>query len=157
MSNFVSDLMTGGLGSVIETVGKAASDLITTDKERLAAENEAKRIDAEVERAYLKDTDSARQVQIAALQQNDIFAKRFVYWFAIAWSLFAMAFFIAITYAPIPERNVRIADTILGFLIGTAIAQIFNFFLGTSLQSRNKDNTIPVSYTHLTLPTNREV
>lgn len=29
-----SDLLTGGVGSIIETVGKVAGDLITTDKER---------------------------------------------------------------------------------------------------------------------------
>ena len=34
------------------------------------------------------------------------------------------------------------ADTILGFLIGTAIAGIFNFFLGTTFRSQKKDETI---------------
>jgi len=38
-----------GIGSVIESVGKVASDLITTDKERMQLELEAKRIDQAID------------------------------------------------------------------------------------------------------------
>ena len=38
-----------GIGSVIESVGKVASDLITTDKERMELELEAKRIDQAID------------------------------------------------------------------------------------------------------------
>jgi hypothetical protein len=34
------------------------------------------------------------------------------------------------------------ADTILGFLLGTAIAGIFQFFYGSTQRSRDKDDTI---------------
>lgn len=98
--------------------------------------------DTALQEAYLADIDSARKMQIAALQQDDVFSKRFIYYFAIGWSLFAMAFFLATTFAAIPERNLRIVDTILGFLLGTAISSIFNFFLGTTQSSRKKDDTI---------------
>ena len=140
--SLISDVLTGGVGTVIETVGKLAGDLITTDKERLAAENESKRIDADIEKAYLADTDSARKMQVAALQQDDIFSKRFVYYFSIAWSLFVMGFMAVVTLTDIPERNASTVSTILGFLLGTAVASIFSFFLGTSRSSQYKDATI---------------
>ena len=140
--SIVSDLLTGGVGSLVETVVKGAGELITTDRERMAAQAEMERLGIQREQAYLADTDSARKMQIAALQQDDRFSKRFIYVFAIAWSLFAMVFFCLVTFATIPEKNVRLADTIIGFLIGTAIASIFNFFLGTTFRSQKKDDTI---------------
>ena len=140
--SLLSDLATGGVGTLIETVVTGASELVTTDKERLAAEAEMERLGIEREKAYLADTDSARKMQIAALQQDDLFAKRFIYGFAVFWSLFAMVFFCFVTFGEIPEKNLRMADTILGFLIGTAIAGIFNFFLGTTYRNQKKDDTI---------------
>lgn len=140
--SFLSDLLTGGAGTVVDAVVKGIDVLTTSDKERLAAENELERIGLEREQAYLQDTQSARDMQMAALQQDDLFSKRFVYWFAIVWSLFAMGFMLTITLADIPQDNLRMVDTILGFLLGTAIAGIFNFFLGTSVSSRRKDDTI---------------
>lgn len=43
-----------GIGTVIESVGKVASDLITTDKERLQLELEAKRIDQATDLAQME-------------------------------------------------------------------------------------------------------
>lgn len=140
--SLISDLMTGGVGSLVETVVKGADALFTSDKERMAADAEMERLGIQREEAYLKDTQSARQMQVAALQQDDLFSKRFIYGFAIFWSLFAMVFFVFVTFGEVPEKNLRMADTILGFLIGTAIAGIFNFFLGTTYRSQKKDETI---------------
>lgn len=140
--SLLSDLATGGVGTLIETVVKGASELVTTDKERLAAEAEMERLGIEREKAYLADVDSARRMQMEALKQDDLFAKRFVYWFAIAWSLFAMVFLLSTTFMDIPEKNIRTVDTVLGFLLGTAISSIFSYFLGTSYTSRRKDDTI---------------
>ena len=140
--SLITDLMTGGVGSLVETVVKGAGELITTDKERMAAEAEMGRLGIQREEIYLKDAQSAREMQAAALGQDDLFSKRFIYWFAIGWSVFSMVFFCLVTFTVVPEKNVRIADTILGFLIGTAIASIFNFFLGTTYRSQKKDETI---------------
>lgn len=43
-----------GIGTVIESVGKVASDLITTDKERIELELEAKRIDQATDLAQME-------------------------------------------------------------------------------------------------------
>jgi hypothetical protein len=136
MSNVITDLLTGGVGSVVESVVKSAGELFTSDSERLNAENESKRIDADIEKAYLADTDSARKMQIAALQQEDVFAKRFVYYFSIGWSVFAAAFMAVVTLIDIPKENMNSVNIILGFLLGTAVSSIFSFFLGTTKNSQ---------------------
>jgi hypothetical protein len=96
----------------------------------------------EVEKAYLQDTQSARNIQIAALQQDDIFSKRFIYYFAIFWAISAIVYIGAITFMDIPKDNVRFADTILGFLLGTIVAQIIAFFYGSSRSSQSKDSVL---------------
>ena len=140
--SLISDLLTGGAGTIVEAVVKGVGELVTTDKERLAAEHAMAELGVRREEAYLADTQDARHLQVAALHQDDRFAKRFIYWFAIAWSAFAMGFMLLITLVNIPSENLRMVDTILGFLLGSAIASIFNFFLGTSVSSRHKDDTI---------------
>jgi hypothetical protein len=96
----------------------------------------------ELEKAYLADRQSARDMQIAALGQSDLFAKRFIYYFAIAWSVFAMVYVGAITMFQIPTANVRFADTVLGFLLGTVVSGLMSFFYSSTISSKTKDNTI---------------
>jgi len=94
---------------------------------------------AKVEAANVAD---ARALQVAALQQEDLFSKRFIYYFATVWSVFAMVYFSFATFGTIPESGVRVADTILGVLIGTVITGFFNFFFGSSKGSKDKDAII---------------
>ena len=89
--------------------------------------------------AEVSDKASARAMQVAALQQSDEFSKRFIYNLTWFWSVFAIAYISGITFLDIPEANTRFADTILGFLLGTVIASIFQFFFGSSFGSRRKD------------------
>jgi hypothetical protein len=88
------------------------------------------------------DVDSARQMQVAALQQSDTFSKRFLYAYSTIWSIVCAAYIGFITFGSIPEANVRFADTILGFVLGTVIATMFNFFYGSSKGSQTKDTAI---------------
>ena len=104
----------------------------------------------EAARAYQKellqmayaDTANARSMQVEALKHGDKFSKRFVYYFATFWSI-AAAFYIAmITFGEIPAANVRFADTILGFILGTIIATIVQFFFGSSQGSKDKEEAL---------------
>lgn len=140
--SLLTDIATGGLSSLVETVTKSAGELFTSDAERLHAENEARKIEAEVEKAYLGDKDSARKMQAAALGQDDLFSKRFVYFFSAGWSIFAMIFMLTVTLSEVPKDNVSNVNIILGFLLGTAVASIFSFFLGSSQNNKSKDSTI---------------
>ena len=140
--SIIDDLATGGIGSIVKGVTDLAGDLITTDKERLAAEATLKELDIKEQEIYLGDKDSARKMQSAALGQDDIFSKRFVYYFIALWSLFAMIYLVCVTYMSIPKDNASNVSIILGFLLGTAVASIFSFLLGTTQANKTKDQTI---------------
>ena len=98
-------------------------------------EKEAELADVQM---HLTDVQNARGMQVAALGQEDMFSKRYVYYLASFWSVFAVVYVTAITFMTIPEAKVRFADTILGFVLGTVIATVMNYFLGTSKSSADK-------------------
>ena len=89
-----------------------------------------------------KNTADARAMQVAALNQDDKFAKRYVMYLATFWSVTAVVYIFLITFTFIPEMNIRFADTILGFLLGTVVATILNFFLGSSASSKEKTEVL---------------
>lgn len=121
--------------------GKIKLAQLEAENEQALMEFSLKERELELEAVKLEhaNTDSARDMQVAALQQTDIFAKRYIYYLASAWTLAAMAYIGFITFGTIPADNVRFADTILGFILGTIISTIVNFFFGSSTQSRSKD------------------
>ena len=93
-------------------------------------------------KAEVSDKASARQMQVEALKQDGWFAKNFVYLLATFWTVASVVYIGFVTFGDIPAANVRFADTILGFVLGTVIATIINFFMGTSFSSRIKDESI---------------
>ena len=90
----------------------------------------------------IADRNSARHMQEVALQQEDKFAKHFIYWFAWFWSVGSMAYFFAITFGTVPASGKDFGNIILGFLLGTAVATIISFFYGSSKSSKDKTDTL---------------
>jgi len=91
------------------------------------------------------NTANARAMQVAALNQNDTFSKRFTYLLASFWSIVAACYIFVITLSTIPLANQRYADTILGFLLGTVIGAILNYFFGSSSGSAAKTDMMNLS------------
>ena len=135
----------GPAGAVI--ISKLASSLGVSDTVAAVAEaiatdplaaDKLRELDLEYAKLDNENFSSARLLQVAALQQEDVFSKHFVYYLATFWSVCAASYVAFITFATIPDNNVRFADTILGFILGTVIASIMNFFFGSSKSSRDK-------------------
>jgi hypothetical protein len=124
-----------GVEDSVEAVAKA----IAGDPE--AAQKLAE-IDLKKFQMHNENTASARAMQVAALQQDDVFSKRFLMYFAIGWSVCAAVYIALITFATIPVNNIRFADTILGFVLGTVVSTILNFFFGSAHGSSDKQETI---------------
>ncbi len=119
----------------VEDTVEAVAQAISSDP---TAALKLQEIDLKQFELEVQDRNSARQMQIAALQQDSWFAKNFLYLFTSIWSIFAMCFFIGVTFGTVPESGTRMADTILGVLIGTVITGFFNFFFGSSKSSQDK-------------------
>jgi hypothetical protein len=88
------------------------------------------------------DRDSARHMQETALNQDDKYAKHFIYNFAWFWSVGSMAYFFAITFGQVPASGKDFGNIILGFLLGTAVATIISFFYGSSKSSKDKTDAL---------------
>lgn len=89
-----------------------------------------------------KNTADARGMQVAALNQADVFSKRFVYFFIGFWSIVSAVYIGFVTFGFVPPENVRVVDTLLGFIQGTIVATMFNYLMGTSASSARKTEII---------------
>lgn len=126
--NLVGDVASGNyLGAI--------KNLVSKDKD-LSPEQKAEAIKL-IELDYA-DRANAREMQIIALQQNDKFSKRFVYYFAIGIAFFSMALIFLLFFVDIPDDNKRVVDMLLGVVIGTGLISVINFFYGSSQGSKTK-------------------
>jgi hypothetical protein len=150
LAPLLATLASNGLGMVADAVTKKGKEFVeeklgidltqdpspdTVANWKVAAQQHEREL---LQMAY-GDTANARNMQVEALRQDDLFAKRFIYIFATFWSIFAAGYIGFITFGTIPEDNQRFADTILGFLLGTVVATILQFFFGSSMGSKEKD------------------
>lgn len=150
LAPILATLAANGLGMVADAVTKKGKEFVeeklgidlTPDPSPEAVQNwklAAQQHERELLAMAYGDTANARNMQVEALRQEDLFSKRFIYYFAIFWSLFAAGYIGFITFGTIPTDNQRFADTILGFLLGTVVATILQFFFGSSMGSKEKD------------------
>lgn len=123
----------------VEDSVAAVANAIVGDPE---AGKKLREMELEYAKMHLENVKDARAMQTAALGQSDVFAKRFVYYFAGFWSFCSVLYIGFITFGNIPAANIRFADTILGFLLGTVVATILNFFYGTSKSSQDKTDKL---------------
>ena len=90
----------------------------------------------------LENTKDARDLQKVALQQDDVFSKRFIYYLAIFWSVIGASYIFLATFSEVV--NPKMADTVLGFLLGTIVSTIINFFFGSSKGSKDKSKLLNI-------------
>jgi hypothetical protein len=128
------------VSAIAKTLG--VEDTVAAVTKAVAADPEAAlklaQIDLETLKVQHANTSDARAMQVAALNQSDIFSKRFTMYLTMFWSIAAVAYVGFITFGVIPENNVRFADTILGFILGTVVATMLNFWFGSSIGSKEK-------------------
>ncbi|MHB1014329.1 MAG: hypothetical protein ACYC2W_03495 [Desulfurivibrionaceae bacterium] len=101
--------------------------------------------DLERERLTNADRADARGLQKAALASDDIVAKRFIYFYASGLTLLTFVF---IFYAAFihdyknGDQSARVIDTVLGFLLGVTLSAIIQYFFGSSIGSKSKEEKI---------------
>lgn len=151
--SFLTDLI-GKYGEPLIAKGIEKVTGIDVTKKELTQEEKQKIIDSQIEimkidfekiKLEYQNTNDARDMQKVALQQDDTLSKRYVYYLATFWSFVAVGYIFLITFLTIPEANVRFADTTLGFLLGTIVATIINYFFGSSKSSSDKNQLLKES------------
>lgn len=67
-----------------------------------------------------------------------------IFMFALSgfWSVVAAVYIGAVTFMDIPAMNIRVVDTVLGFLLGTIVATVMNYWMGSSNGSAVKNDMI---------------
>lgn len=76
------------------------------------------------------------------MEDDKNYTSRFILSLAACSLLICFIYIYLITFVPIPKGNERYADVCLGFLLGTFMATIVQFFYGSSSNSKDKDAVI---------------
>jgi len=153
VASIVSNLISNGMHKVADAVIEKGVDAVQDklgielkpEGQADAAYNDKLKAEAMKHEEFMAELDEksrqrATDMQLQAMKSDDPLVRRFVYIFIGWWSVFATIYIPVITFLDIPEGNERFADTILGFLLGTMVASMFNFLLGSSQGSRMKDD-----------------
>lgn len=88
------------------------------------------------------DLEDARDLQKVALQQDDLFSKRFIYYLTIAVFSFSALIVIMLFFVEMPEKNRDVINFILGVVVGTGLTGIFQYFFGSSAGSKDKSKEL---------------
>lgn len=147
IKDFVAGLFSGGVKEALSPVKDIVLGLtVDPDKKIEATEAldkaqkdfDAKIIEiaAQVETKYLDDVDSARKLQVAALGQDDRFAKRFIYYLATFVVLLVFVFDIMMFFVHYPADNRDMINQVSGILNATALVMVLGFFFGSSMGSK---------------------
>lgn len=152
IASIVSGLIANGLPKVADAVIEKGVDYVqdkmgielkpegqATKEDYAKLQEAAMKHEEFMVEADLKNMEGARNMQLKAMESEDPLVRRFVYFFIAGWSILSALYIGFITFGYIPEQNIRFADTILGFVLGTMVASMFQFLLGSSLGSRAKD------------------
>lgn len=98
----------------------------------------------EREKVAAADRADARELQRAALSSDDVVARRFIYFYATLLTVLTFAFIFFAAFGPEvkSDEQRRIIDTVLGFLLGVSLSAIIQYFFGSSVGSKDKDEKI---------------
>ena len=153
LASIVSGLISNGLPKVADAVMEKGVDYVQ-DKlgVELKPEGEMSKEDvSKLKEAAMKHEEfmaeldeksrqRATDMQMQAMKSDDPLVRRFIYFFIAFWSIFAAVFIPSLIWVPIGEDNMRFADTVLGYVMGTMVTSMFAFLLGSSQGSRMKDD-----------------
>lgn len=112
----LKDILTSGTASLVKSITEGLDSLITNKAERLELQMQIEKqvqdytirmteLTQQAEDSLYKDIQSARAMQQVALQQQDLFSKRYVYYLSTALILVAVTFDFTLLFANIPVEN----------------------------------------------------
>ncbi len=154
--SFITDLFSGGAGSIVDSVGKVLDNVVTTKEEKMQIENELrkseiqfqvdmKKLTNEEQKMYLDDISNARQreVQIQSSESSTKLGKNVASFLALGTTVITLGLFYILIFSPqlIGPDKKDIILYILGVLSAT-LTQIYSYYFGSSAGSAAKSRTL---------------
>ena len=153
VSDWLGDLFDGSKAAEVasdvlavasELTGKKKPEdaLVAIQQDSAKAFEMKKRLISHKERLFElaeKKRANVKAMQAQALKRSDPEARLFMYRFAWFWAVSACLYLSLITFIEIPKENIRFAENILGFILGTVVATIMQFFFGASFKRSTED------------------
>lgn len=148
----LGDLFNAGLEKAATAIGNAFDQNFTNKEEREAAKlaamqevnrhfEELGKQALELEKAYLADVANARALQVAALAQNDLFSKRFIYYLAAFIVVSATAAGFGLYWIKVPEENKRMVEMFFDVYLFAGALSVIYFFFGSSRGQERSEET----------------
>lgn len=137
----VGDLLPDkGVLGIVKNLISSDSDIKPEDRiEYTKLEQE---FELEVMRMEQQDRESARNMQIEALKQNDVFSKRFIYYLASFVMLSSVAYGFILLYIEVPEANKRLVEQFADMFLLTGALMVLGFFFSSSKSSQDKSEVL---------------
>lgn len=136
-------LFSGGLKGLGDTakniIAQVAENKMTVAEADILLEKEINRHAEQLEANALREmeilnsnTSGARELQIAALGQSDIFSRRYIYYLASFIVFSATSFGVMLFFIDVPEHNKRLVEMFSDvYLFGGAMLVLSYFFGAT--------------------------
>ena len=162
--SFITKLFSGGAGNIVESIGNALDNLVTTKEEKMTLENEIKKAEMQYnlelkklniaeEELFLKDVQSARtrEVDIQSNQNASTLGKNISSYLAIAATVlcFAMFFTLIIKNDILSDpKNAALKDIVIYILgvLSALLTQVYSYYFGSSSGSADKTRTIAQAF-----------
>ena len=153
---FLSNLFSGGAGTLVDSVGRVLDNVVTTKEEKMTLENEMrksemqfqidlKKLSNEEQQMILSDVNSARQreAQVQTSENATKLAKNVSPVLALGTTLITLILFFILMFRPgtVPEGSKEIILYILGVL-SAILTQIYSYYFGSSQGSADKAKTL---------------
>lgn len=137
------------IGSVTSMIDEVVTNKEERETLKLAAQKQVQDYTVRIEelaqaseKMFLEDKQSARDMQKAALEQTDLFSKRFVYYLALGLIGATILFDYFLLFKEIPTANKDMVNTIAGMLNSGGVIAIVQFFFGSSKGSSDKQDLL---------------
>lgn len=137
------------IGSVTTMIDEVVTNKEERENLKLAAQKQVQDYTIKIEelaqasdKMYLEDMESARDMQKAALLQNDLFSKRFVYYLSSGLAGAALLYDFLLFFITYPEANRDMINFVCGIINTGAFMSVVNFFLGSSKGSSDKQDML---------------
>ncbi len=131
--NKILDIIGGVIGG--EKISGKLLELFKGQKQKQREfELELKKLLAKEMEKEFADLKSAREMQVAALEQNDLFSKRFVYYLAAGLLLATTVISILPFFIEIPEESLNLVNRGTDFFYTVSGGSIIAFFFGAKVR-----------------------